>query len=102
VAVILALHNTPADAAEFDRHLQETHIPLAKNIPGIRSVRVSNGPVMTPGGPAPYHRIGILRFDSIADLQAGMGSPEGQAAAADLMAFSTGGSTVLIFDEEEV
>jgi hypothetical protein len=31
-----------------------------------------------------------------------MGSPQGQAAAQDLMGFSTGGSTVLIFDDAEV
>jgi uncharacterized protein (TIGR02118 family) len=102
VAVLLALHSTPTDPAAFDRHMQDTHVPLAKNIPGVRSVRLSTGPVMTPAGPAPYHAVALLRFDSLGDLQSGMGSPQGQAAAQDLMGFSTGGSTVLIFDDAEV
>jgi uncharacterized protein (TIGR02118 family) len=101
MAVILALHNTPTDTAAFDRHMEETHIPLAKAIPGIRSVSVNRGPVMTPMGPGSVHAVGILRFGSMADLQAGMGSPEGMAAAADLMSFSTGGSTILIVDDHE-
>jgi len=102
MAVILALHNTPTDPAAFDRHMEERHIPLAKSIPGIRSVSVNRGPVMSPMGPGPVHAVGILRFGSMADLQAGMGSPEGMAAAADLMSFSTGGATILIVDDHEV
>ncbi|HEX6751293.1 MAG TPA: EthD family reductase [Longimicrobium sp.] len=101
MAFILALHKTPADIAAFDAHFDDVHTPLAKSIPGIRSVEVSDGPVMTPEGPAPYHRVGLLRFDSLADLQAGMGSPEGMAAAADLANFSTGGFDILIFDSHE-
>lgn len=102
MAMLVALHNTPADTAAFDAHMQSTHVPLCKNIPGIRTVQLSSGPVMTPAGPAPYHAVGILSFDSIADLQAGLGSAEGQAAAADMMGFSTGGATVLIFEHGEV
>jgi uncharacterized protein (TIGR02118 family) len=102
MAKLVALHNTPADTAAFDAHMQSTHVPLVWKIPGIRKVEVSEGPVMTPFGPAPYHAVGILSFDSMADLQAGLGSSEGQAAAQDLMSFSTGGNTILVFESREV
>ena len=102
MAKLVALHNTPGDPAAFDAHMRSVHVPLVKNIPGIRSVALSDGPVMTPLGPAPFHAVAILGFASMADLQAGLGSPEGQAAAADLMGFSTGGSTILVFEHEDL
>ena len=64
-------------------------------------VEVSAGPVMSPQGPAPYHLVAELSFDSMADLQAGLASPEGQAAAADLANFATGGVTLLTYDVRE-
>ena len=53
---------------------------------------------MTAAGDAFYHRVGTLRFDSMDDLQKAVVSPEGQAAAADVMTFATGGVTMLFFD----
>jgi len=43
-----------------------------------------------------------LQFDSLATLQAGMASPEGQAAGADLANFADGGVDLYLFDTEEV
>ena len=34
-------------------------------------------------------------------LQAGLGSPEGQAAAADLANFATGGVTLIVVETED-
>jgi hypothetical protein len=48
-------------------------------------------------GSAPY-LVAILNFDSMADLSAALASPEGQAAAADLPNFASGGATLLIYD----
>lgn len=101
MAKLVSLYNPPADPAAFSEYLTSTHVPLAKKIPGLRSLEASVGPVMTPDGPAPYHMVGILSFDSMADLQAALGTPEGQAAAADLANFATGGVTVLVFDTQQ-
>jgi uncharacterized protein (TIGR02118 family) len=100
MAKLIALYHVPQDTAAFDAHYRDTHTPLAKKVPGLRSFEVSSGPVMTPEGPAPYHRVAILGFDSMADLQAGLGSAEGQAMVADLGNFASGGVTPLIFDTE--
>ena len=95
---VLVLYNTPVDAAAFDHYYQATHIPIAKKIPGLQSYTISNGPVQAlVGGPAP-HLLATLTFDSMVDLSAGLMSAEGQAAAADVANFATGGATLLIFD----
>jgi uncharacterized protein (TIGR02118 family) len=101
MAQLLVLYNSPADPAAFDRYYHQTHIPLAQKIPGLRSYLISSGPVQALAGTAP-HLIATLNFDSIADLSAALGSPEGQAAAADLSNFANGGATLLIHDSKAV
>jgi uncharacterized protein (TIGR02118 family) len=98
---LLVLYNTPADTAAFDSYYRQTHIPLAKKIPGLRSYSISNGPVQALAGNAPY-LIAVLTFDSMADIDAAIASPEGQAAAADLANFASGGATLLIYDSKGV
>ena len=101
MAQVLVLYNTPADPAAFDRYYRQTHVPLAKKIPGLRSLSISDGPVQALAGSAP-HLIATLNFDSLADVSAALTSPEGQAAAADLPNFASGGATLLLFDSKAV
>ena len=37
----LVLYDTPADPEAFDRHYRDVHIPLAKQLPGLRRYTVS-------------------------------------------------------------
>jgi uncharacterized protein (TIGR02118 family) len=102
-AKLLVLYGPPEDATAFDDHYQQTHVPLATKVPGLRSYTISAGPVMTPDGPAQaVHRVATLTWDTLEELQAGLGSPEGGAAAADVAGFATGGATLLIFDERNL
>ncbi len=88
---VFALYRTPADAAAFDRYYHATHVPIAKRIPGLLSYEVTRGTIFTLDGTAPYHLIAILTFASVDAVQAALASPEGQATAADLANFATGG-----------
>ncbi len=99
MAQLLVLYNTPADPAAFDRYYHQVHIPLAQKIPGLRSSSISSGPVQALAGNAP-HLVAILDFDSMADINAALASPEGQAAAADLANFASAGATMLIYDSK--
>lgn len=100
-AKLLVIYNRPTDPAAFDAYYAETHTPLAKKIPGVRLV-VSTGPIVAPdGSPAPYHQIAELIFDSMADLQAGLASPEGRAAAGDVRNFASGGVSFTIYETRE-
>lgn len=102
MARMIAMYRKPADEAAFDSYYFGTHVPIAKKIPGLRSYEVNRGGIGTPAGPSDFHLIAILTFDGMADIQAGLGSPEGQAAAADLGNFAQAGVELLFFDSKEV
>ena len=99
MATLLVLYKTPNDPAAFDRHYTEIHIPLANRIPGLRSYRVSKGGVGTPAGPSDIHLVATLTFESLAAIQAGLGSPEGAAAAGDLANFAGAGVDLYMFED---
>jgi len=102
MAKLVVLYKTPKDKAAFDRYYQSTHIPIAKKIPGLKKYDISQGIVATPAGPAEVHLIATLYFESLADIQSALGSPEGQAAAADLANFADGGADLYMFDTKDV
>ncbi len=101
-AKVVVMYGTPTDAATFNRQYTDDHVPLAKKIPGLRAFEVSDGPINTPAGPAPYANIVLLTFDSLADLQAGVASPEGGAAIAHAQQIATGGVSMYIYESREV
>ena len=102
MAELVVLYKTPKDAAAFDKYYFETHVPLAKKLPGLKKYAVSKGPVATPGGPSQFHLIAILTFDSMSDMQKAFGSAEGKATAADVPKFATGGVEMQMFDTRDV
>jgi uncharacterized protein (TIGR02118 family) len=102
MASLVVLYKTPKDAAAFDKYYAETHIPIAKKIPGLKRYEVSRGPVASPGGATGVHLVATLTFDSMAAIESAFASAEGQATAADVPIFATGGADMLIFDSVEV
>jgi len=102
MAQLVVIYKTPKDPAAFDKYYFETHVPIAKKISGVRKYQVSRGAVMTPAGPSGVHLVATLDFDDMAAIQRAFASPEGQAAAADLENFATGGVDILLFDSGEV
>jgi uncharacterized protein (TIGR02118 family) len=102
MAHVVVMYKMPKDIAVFDKYYFETHVPIAKKIPGLRKYEVSQGPVATPAGPSGLHLIATLYFDSMAAIQAGFASAEGKAAGADVQKFATGGADMILFDSREV
>lgn len=98
MAKLVVLYKTPKDAAAFDKHYAEVHIPLARKLPGLRKYEI--GPVMTPMGVSGFHFAAILQFDDMAALQNAFVSAEGQAAAADAQSMAS--LEILIFDSRDV
>jgi uncharacterized protein (TIGR02118 family) len=101
MADVVVLYKTPKDPAAFDKHYAETHIPLAKKMPGLRKYQVSRGPVATPAGPSGTYLVATLTFDSMAAVQNAFGSAEGQATAADVPKFASGGADIMFFDTKD-
>ena len=102
MAQLVVMYKTPKDTAAFDKYYFEKHIPIAKKIPGLRKYEVNQGPVANPAGPSGLYLIAILHFDNLAAVQAAFASPEGQATAADVPTFATGGVDMIFFDTREV
>ncbi len=102
MARLLVMYKKPKDTVAFDRHYFETHIPIAKRIPGLKKIELSQGHVVTPAGPSNFHLIATLHFDDLAAIQRAFASTEGQAAAADVQTFATGGVDMILFDSREV
>jgi uncharacterized protein (TIGR02118 family) len=102
MAQVVVTYKTPKDPAAFDKYYAETHIPLAKKMPGLRKFEISRGPVASAVGASGIHLIAILTFDNLAAVQAAFGSPEGKATAGDLRNFASGGADIVFFDTREV
>lgn len=85
---LVALYKKPADIAGFDQHYFDIHVPLANKMPGLRKVEISKV-VGAPQGESNFHLIAELYFDNMDALKAAMSSPEGKAAAKDLMGFAS-------------
>lgn len=94
------LYGHPKNPDAFARHYRETHIPLVWKMPKLRDFLVSSGPVTSAGEPSEYHLIAELVYDSEEDAAEALGSPEGEAAVADLAKFADGGVTVLSAEME--
>jgi uncharacterized protein (TIGR02118 family) len=104
MARMLVIYKKPADVQAFEKHYFETHIPLAKKIPGLRKYEISHGPVIAVAGPLDVYLIGTVHFDDLDAMKKAFASPEGQAAAADrrLYAPDDSGVQMFLFDNREV
>jgi uncharacterized protein (TIGR02118 family) len=102
MARLLVMYKTPTDLRAFDKYYFETHLAIAKKIPGLKKYEVSQGPVMTPRGSSGLHLIATLHFADLPAIQNAFASVEGQAAAADVQKFATGGVEMLLFDSSEI
>jgi uncharacterized protein (TIGR02118 family) len=83
MARMVVIYKRPKDPAAFERHYHEVHVPLAKQLPGMRKYEVSRGPVTSPSGHDDVHLIGILHFDDMDALRRAFASEQGKACAAD-------------------
>lgn len=101
---MVVIYKTPADPAAFDRHYFETHVPLAKKLPGLRKYEVSQGPVAVPTIGRGIHFVATLHFDDLASIRAAFAAPEGHACAADrrILAPNEADVQMLLFNDREV
>jgi uncharacterized protein (TIGR02118 family) len=104
MARMIVIYKKPADVKAFEKHYFETHIPLAKKIPGLRKYEVSRGPVTVLVGPPDVHLIGTVYFDDLDAMKKAFASPEGQAAAADRRSYAPdeSGVQMFVFDDKDV
>ncbi len=84
---LIALYKKPADVSAFETHYNEIHTPLAKKMPGLKKMEVCHF-TGSPGGEAKFYMMAELYFDTKEAMTSALGSPEGKAAAKDVMSFA--------------
>ena len=99
---LLVLYGHPTDPAAFDRYYREKHIPIAKQMKGLKKWTI--GKVQgTPGGEKPpFYYVADLYMENHEHFEQLLASPEGQAAVADVPNYATGGVTFLYTEVEEI
>lgn len=98
---LIALYSRPANAESFEQHYRDVHMPLACKMPGLRKT-VLGWVRGSPMGEARYHLVAELYFDSHEALKAAMKSPEGAAAAKDVMGFAGNLIHMMVAEVEEL
>jgi uncharacterized protein (TIGR02118 family) len=92
----VVMYGHPTNVIAFERHYQETHLPLAAKIPGVQRIELDKVVGTPDGSKPPYYRIAELYAENQEALDAAMQSPEGKAAMADIPNFASGGVTVMV------
>jgi uncharacterized protein (TIGR02118 family) len=87
VVKLIVLYKKPADVSAFETHYKDIHTPLAKKMPGLKKMEVSHT-TGSPGGEAKFYMVAELYFDTKEAMMSALGSPEGKAAAKDVMSFA--------------
>lgn len=95
---LTVIYGQPDDPKAFDEYYATRHLSLVKKIPGLVRFTAGKCESLDDTPPASY-LIAQLTFDSKEACGSALGSSEGQAAAADVANFATGGATMLFSAE---
>jgi uncharacterized protein (TIGR02118 family) len=88
-------YSTPKDPSHFRSYYASTHMPLAKQLPGLKSCSFAYPAPLGPGG-APFC-IFQAYFADEATMMAALQSLIGQKVAADVPNYSPDGATLFHF-----
>ena len=93
---VTVFYEQPDDPAAFEKYYNETHVPkYGATFPNCIRLEASKA-VANPGETPPYYRLGDLWFEDMASMQAGLASPQGQIAVADLENFAKGKYKIMV------
>lgn len=84
---LIALFKQPVDPESFEKNYWDTHVPLAKKIPGVISLDVSKT-IAGRDGPAKYYQMAVLSFRDKEAFKTAMKSPENAEAGTNLKTFA--------------
>jgi uncharacterized protein (TIGR02118 family) len=97
MAQMIVIYKTPKNPAAFDRHYFEVHVPLVRQLPGLRKLETNRGPVISLYGASDVHLVASLQFDSLSDINAAFVSECGRACAADRQQLAPHANDVQMF-----
>jgi uncharacterized protein (TIGR02118 family) len=98
---LIVNYKHPEDTQAFLTHYRTVHAPLAKNLGNLTAY--TWGVCESAEGSQPdYFLTAVLDWPSKEAALADLGSPEGQAASADLANFAQAGVSMLFYEAETV
>ena len=92
---VTVLYGHPTNAEAFEKYYAESHFEIVNKVLGIAKAEYTKFLPNPDGARAAYYRMAELYFAGPTEMQQAMASSEGQAMAADLSNFATGGVTIL-------
>ena len=92
---LIVLYHQPEDSAAFDAYYESTHVPLVRQLPGLRRFEVSRPGPGPDGQPAAEYLVAVMQWDDRAAFAASLATSEGQATTQDLGNVASGGVTLL-------
>lgn len=104
MAKMTVIYKTPKDKKSFEEHYFNVHIPLAKQLPGLKKYEISDGSIISPTGHAETYLVANLYFVSMEDIKTAFASEIGHRCALDRKILAPGNDDVQIylFDTREV
>ncbi len=93
---LTVLYGHPTDLSAFEEYYAGSHMAISSKMSGYEKLEYTKFISAPDGSQAAYYRMAEFWFASPEAMQASMGSAEGQATAADLANFATGGVTLLV------
>jgi uncharacterized protein (TIGR02118 family) len=99
-AKIIVLFGKPTDPPLFDKQYWEDHVPIAKNMPGLRKYTVHKVAGAPRGEPA-YYQVVELEFDNMDSLKNAIASQAGKDSGRHGFKIATGGMTFLYTESKE-
>jgi uncharacterized protein (TIGR02118 family) len=96
---LIVLYPWPDNPAAFKDYYRTRHIPLAAQLPGLRSYSYGYPQALGPEK-AEHFCVFQARFDSLDSMLAALGSEHGKKVAADVPNYSPKGATLIHVSDE--
>ena len=93
---LVVLYTQPDDPAAFEEHYLGVHMPLVAALPGLQRAEAGLLTAALDGGGQTFYRLTELFFADHGAMNAALGSPEGQATAADFQKIAPTGSRMFV------
>ena len=90
------MYGQPIDSEAFENYYADTHLPLVSKMAGFDRAEYTIFMNQDEKTPSVFYRMAEFWFSNPEALQQTMASTGGQAVAADLSNFATGGVTVMV------
>lgn len=100
MASIIVLFGKPQNPQKFDEVYWKEHVPMAKQMPGLKKFTVHKV-TPPPGRDPPYYQVVEMEFDSMEDLKKATKSPESQESTRHASKIATGGMTFLYTESKK-